>query len=133
LFGVSEELDWYGSASLQQSFPELNQARSDYLFATSVDRSTNIGGPVYRTWIYLAIGLAGALVISLASSDLMILGWGLFMFQILMQGLLLVSVFVSDYRFMYYQVVLGIVLAIGATSTLVRLRTRAPHATVGFA
>jgi len=121
-YGVSDELEWERSDSLRQAFPALNEIRMNYAFLASVDGESNVGGPLYRVWIYLGLGIAGSVVLAMTKTDLRFLALGLLVFQLLMQALLFVGAGVAEYRYNYYQVILGIVLSIAAASELVSSR-----------
>jgi hypothetical protein len=129
-FATSDELNTPLSHRFRQSFPGLNERRLGYLDV--YEDQPGVGGPLHTVWVYLLIGLVSASVIASVPGPTRVLGAGVLLLQVTLQGVLAFLAPVVQYRFELYQVVLGIVLAICAIAAIPRflrqLRHRAVHA-----
>ena len=119
-------LSWERSRELAQSFPSLADARASFLDA--FDGQRGYPGPLHRPWPYLLAGLAGAILLVAAGGASRVFGWAMLALQVLLQGVLALSAPLVQYRFEYFQVLLGIVLAVLGVAAWRRRRIEARSA-----
>jgi hypothetical protein len=91
--------------------PRLASVRADYLDAFDASQR-GAPGPLHAAWMYLLAGLLGGALLVAAGGWQRVFGWAVLALQLLLQAVLFFAAPVAEYRFEYFQIVLGIVVAI---------------------
>jgi hypothetical protein len=126
-YGISDQLDWRDD-EFRQRFASLNDARQSYLDLFA-DRPLGEPSPLHLPITYVLVGVAGAVVLIVyRSAGFRVLGVATLVLQLSLQMVLLVAATEVSYRFEYFQVLLGIVLATMGGVTVWRTYRSVPGA-----
>lgn len=109
-FGGSDLLNWDRSPELAQAFPTLTSAR--YSVLDTFDDGNRGPGPLHRPVIFLVAGLFGSVLLIVAGSAARLFGIATLGLQVVFQATLAATAPVVEFRFEYFQVLLGIVLGV---------------------
>jgi len=97
------------SRELRQRFTGLADARANYLDA--FDRGRGTPGVLHMPWLYLLVGIIGSVALLVVGASARVFGVATLALQVLLQGVLVVAAPLVEFRFQYFQVVLGPVIA----------------------
>jgi len=110
-FDRSDTLRWRGSTELRQRVTAMADVRASYLDAFDGD-TPGSPGPLHQPWLYLMFGIVGAILFVAIGGTARVFGWAVLALQVLLQLVLAIAAPVVEFRFQYFQVMLGIVLLV---------------------